>query len=456
MQRLKSILPAELQSLDPKAVTHQYCLELIRTPIVELSRLQYLANYLTPENWTQVSEERSIDNVCGWPMCEVSTEWTTQKPAQVLAPGARNGLQILDRSELFCFCGADHMSLSKQVEASLNPEPWWMQASRTRPIDLAWLSVVIGLLDFNDDMDVDSDSTAQHTTDGASSNMHDVSTFTIRERDDEVGLAVPLARTKLEPNSLTSSSIEILSNGIGALDSFDYSAGRVDSPSIASDRSRSPAIGMDISTQPSESDDSDYDESDDEADNFFNGNFKKQKLDMTMTPNMQILNTMIHWVTPKTQRFCTQPDYKPHLHTVTLHVAAQSEDTMPNEAEEEAPELRRPAVDGLDIETNKRSVITQFVTTRLTSFCNSAPELDRTGILRTLAVMFSTFDLTMPLEALKTQQWNIITITLVSSIVLRHPGLQDVLDRNRSTLESNFNIDFKFVQELLNMFVYRN
>lgn len=389
-------------------------------------------------------------------MCEVNTEWTTQKPAQVLAPGARNGLQILDRSELFCFCGPDHMSLSKQVEASLNPEPWWMQASRSRPVDLAWLSVVIGLLDFNDDMDVDSDSTAQKASNGAPDSFSDVANFSITERDDEVGLAVPLAGTRLDPNSLASSTIEILSNGIGALDSFDYSAGRVDSPSIASDRSRSPANGMDISTQTSDSDDSEYDESDEEATDFFTGNFKKQKLDLTMTPNMQILNTMIHWVTPKTQRFCTQPDYKPHLHTVTLHVAAQSEDNVQNEAEEEAHELRLPLVDGLDIESNKRSVITQFVTARLTSFCNSVPELDRTGLLRTLAIMFSTFDLTMPLEALKTQQWNTIVITLVSAIVLRHPGLQEMLDRNRSTFESNFNIDFKFVQELLNMFVYRN
>lgn len=453
MQRLKSMLPAELQSADPKRVTHDYCVELIRTPSVDLDRLQFLANYLTSENWQQVCEERSMDNVCAWPMCAENTAWTSQESAQVLSPANGSGLQILDRTELFCYCGADHMELSKQVEASLSKEPWWLLASRTKPVDLGWLSVLVQFFDF---MDVDATPSLSTPAQPSSNEVSSLENFEIVEHNsDESGLSAPLSKTQIsEPQPMAAHPSQTQPKTVHFTQSEALGSNSNDgliSPQDEEQRSTPTIIGMDVS-EDAYSDS----EEDDDANAFFDSSFSRKKLDFTMSPNMLVLNTILHWVTPKTQLYCSQNDYKPHLHNHSLHVASQMDPNSLNEGEEE-PEisLNLPPVDGLDIDANKRALIYQFVSTRLSSMVLSIPELDKSSILKVFSVLISTFDLTMPVEALKTQQWNSITVAFLAAVSPRLNGLSATLERHRSVFEEKFGIQFDFVQEVLSMFAHR-
>jgi hypothetical protein len=447
---------------------------MIKTQILDLDRLIYLANFLTDVNWNQVCEERSCDSLCGWPLCGSSTEWTNSKPAIVIEPNSKNQVQILDRTELYWYCGQGHMELSKQVAASLNEEPWWLRASRSRPLDLEWLRIVCFDFDSADlteesSMQVDQPSTSSSAITQAQISESDLrslttgiaqlSNFIITEStvheesytyvDSSKGIGIDRPPSQMSTDPLMPSSM--LLSQLDELEPFNYTSARsTPSQDLIDSQSQSQEAmqmqGMDFS-------DSDTEE-DGDTENFFNSTFSKQNIKVEMTPNLQIMNMMLHWVTWKSQKFCSMPDYKPHLHVVSMHVAAQHEDqyaSNENETEGEGTRIL-PMIDGVDVEMKKRNVISQFLSSRLASICNTIKTIDKSSVWKSIDTLLTTFDFSTPVEGLKTAQWSTVAFALLHALSPRHPGLEDTLLQNKSAIESTFNVDTSFVKELQGMF----
>lgn len=450
------MLPSDMQTLDPKMVTHKYCLELIRSTSLDIDRLIYLANFLTSENWINVCEERSCDQVCGWPLCRESTEWTNSKPKLVLQPTSKNQVQLLDKTELYWYCGTSHMELSKQVESSLLAEPWWMRVARQRPIDLEWLRILIGLYDPTGDMDVEDD---EAPADGSNSSMSTLSkqvanldAFSIVERHDgeRIEHKSPLhPSTSHQPGSSDpmTSSAAMLTDFISKVTIADEVQGQDNRKKVTFADN---ADVMDFSDDQEETS-----EEEDDGD-IFDMNFKKHPLKFERSSEMTITNMLVHWTTWTTQKFCSIKDYQPHLHQASLHVAAQHDmDVTENvDYEPEDQQRRLPPVDGQNIEFNKRQTVSKLLSARLASLCASIPAIDKHSVTRTLDVLLSTFDYSTQTEALKTFEWNIVTVALLVAISSRHPGLRDIIYANQQVLQESFTVNLKFITELQGIFYH--
>lgn len=450
MDRLRSMLPRELQGTDPKMVTHGFCLEIIRTPALDLERLIFLANYLTDVNWKQVCEERSCEQICGWPLCAKSTSWTASKPAIVMRPNAHNGVQLLDRTELFWYCGQTHMELSKQLEASLNEEPWWLQASRTRPLDLDWLHIVVELYE-GDSTHVDYSSAAASAVSELSKGIHDLEDFTIKEHVEDSEMLHQLSSTTIQPPSAPNYQPHMLAMNIKSFSPFESSQ---ESSELAPSRAETPSNGMAMDVD-NESQDSFSDDDDEVVTEFFDSSFGKKPIQLHLSPNLQVMNTMLHWVTWKTQKFASLSDYQPHLNSAMIYVPAQYDDAMDTtETEEDQSGRFLPAVDGVDVQQSRRQAVINFITTRFASIRSYIPEIEGFGVKKTLDALIGTFDLTAPMEPLKASQWSTILVALLYAISPKHPGLAQLLEANRTLLEQQCNVDLGLVKELQGMFVH--
>lgn len=423
---------------------------------MEFGRMEFLVSYLTDENWKDVCEERAMEHICGWPLCDNSTEWTAKKASQVIQTNSHNGIKILDRSELFRYCTPAHMELSKQVEISLNKEPWWMRVRGTRDVDLSWLSILLA------DIFLDSQPTSSDTPAAGA-----FESLTIVEHMPPDDLISEFQNSTINPPVTPLHDPQALSHQLDHLEPFNYHTNDMDMSDQPPSRSQTPmncdsssSTAVDgsqmrqdstICTPQSYSEDDDSD--DETTNNFFNSTFPKQSLQLHISPNLSVMNMMLHWVSWKSQKFCTFPDYKPHLHSVTMHVSAQW-DTEPTSSEAMVDDSRpMPAIDGVDIDFSRRKALSQFLASRLSSFAQQLP-IDRVALFKTMETLISTFDLTVPLEGLKTAEWNNVALAILYAISSRHPGLENTLNENASVLQTSFHIDFPFVQELRQLFVH--
>ena len=334
------MLPSDMQALDPKMVTHKCCLELIRSTTMDIDRLIYLANFLTSENWINVCEERSCDQVCGWPLCRESTEWTNSKPKLVLQATTKNQVQLLDKTELYWYCGVNHMELSKQLESSLLAEPWWMRVARQRPIDLEWLRVLIGLYEPSSNMDVQEDETHTNRPNSSiatlSNQVANLEAFSIVEHHDgeRIEHKSPIHASSSHqsgPNDPITSSAAMLTDAIGKVAISDEEQGL----------SRSKKVSFADSDDVMDFSDEQEETSEDEDGDIFSMNFKKQPLKFERTPEMTITNMLVHWTTWTSQKFCSIKDYQPHLHQATLHVAAQHDMDLTETRDSEEEDRQR-------------------------------------------------------------------------------------------------------------------
>jgi hypothetical protein len=383
-------------------------------------------------------------------MCESSTAWTAEKPAQVMDASSRKGIKILDRSELFRYCSQAHMELSKQVEICLNKEPWWLRASRTRPVDLSWLSFLVADQQF-DSMQVDEPPNDSQSINSLSKGIRELSDFSIIERDTQEELASQLSSTSLHPRSVSFNDELSISQQFQDLEPFDYNSKASDRADEQPSRSQTPDNSMNYDSSLQFSDD---DSDDDSSNHFFNGTFPKQVLQLDISPNLQIINMVLHWVTWKSQKFCSLADYKPHLHSASMHVASQWDSETISEEVEDQHSRSLPPVDGVDIDVSRRKVLALFISSRLTLFSQEIPSIDKIAVLKNIEVLLSTFDLTIPLEGLKSHQWNCITLAILYAISPRHPGLESVLNASNDILTSKFSVDLELVAELRRLFFH--
>jgi len=372
-------------------------------------------------------------------------------------------------------------------------------------MDLDWLHVVVELYE-GDSMRVDySHSSHSSAVADISKGIQNLDNFTITELiegeaeqdhssaasvvasatsvDDAGLLQQYLSSTSIHAPSYTSSDTQDLEGNMKRFSPFDPSQQLQDqqdqqdaaSSSLLQEnplsRAETPAaavggMSMDVDNESQDSFSDDDDDDDDDANNnsggdmadFFNSSFTKKAIPpLSLSPNLQVMNMMLHWVTWKTQKFASILDYKPHLNTATMYVHAQHEEDMDTNTSDDmdtSTTRHLPAVDGIDVEQSRRQVVSNFIMTRLASIRSYIPEIESFNVKKTLEALLSTFDLAAPMEPLKTSQWNTITVSLLYAITPRHSGLAQLLEANRTLLEQQCSVDFSLVKDLQGMFVH--
>ncbi|KAH8263182.1 hypothetical protein KR044_005518 [Drosophila immigrans] len=98
-------------------------------PLIEEEAFVDMLAEIGPHNYADVVDERHINKLCGYPLCDVPVEKVPTKKYQIC--GIKN--KVYDLSERKKFCSGQCFKASEYLKSQVPTSPLWLRDKEQRP-----------------------------------------------------------------------------------------------------------------------------------------------------------------------------------------------------------------------------------------------------------------------------------------------------------------------------------
>ncbi|EDW12511.1 putative RNA polymerase II subunit B1 CTD phosphatase RPAP2 homolog [Drosophila mojavensis] len=127
-QLREQLIAAVVKKRAALARAHQIVVTLLEQQVDEQTFLSLLTQ-IGPENYADVVEERHINKLCGYPLCDVAVEKVPTKQYQICA--IRN--KVYDITERKKFCSGYCFKASEYIKSQVPTSPLWLRDTEKKP-----------------------------------------------------------------------------------------------------------------------------------------------------------------------------------------------------------------------------------------------------------------------------------------------------------------------------------
>ncbi|EDW64593.1 putative RNA polymerase II subunit B1 CTD phosphatase RPAP2 homolog [Drosophila virilis] len=127
-QLREQLIAAVVKKRAAVARAHQVVVTLLEPHIEEQTFLDLLTE-IGPDNYADIVEERHINKLCGYPLCDVVVEKVPVKQYQICV--AKN--KVYDITERKKFCSGYCFKASEYIKSQVPTSPLWLRDKEPKP-----------------------------------------------------------------------------------------------------------------------------------------------------------------------------------------------------------------------------------------------------------------------------------------------------------------------------------